>query len=99
VTDLHVEKPFFTHHVTYYLLEATQRLALQGPPEAKFSAICPKPLTESAPSGPGQKDLFRAGDMNPCNDVVPLHRYAMNATQLMILLASEHERDGQKQTS
>ena len=99
MADLRVEKPFFIHHVQDNLLEATQHLAFQGPPEAKFSAICPEPFTESAPSGPGQKDLFRAGYMNPGNDVVSLHRYAMNATQLMILLASEHEREGQKQTS
>ena len=99
VADLHVEKPFFIHHVPYDFLKATQCLRFQGPPEAKLSAICPEPFVQFAPSGPRQKDLFRANDLNLCNDVMSLHRYAMNATQLTILLASKHDRDGQKHTS
>jgi len=99
MADLRVEKPLFIHHVQYNLLEATQRLGFEGPPEAKVSAIYPEPFVQFAPPGPRQKDLFCPDDLNPCNDVMSLHRYAMNATQLMILLASEHDRDGQKHTS
>jgi len=99
VADFHVEEPFFIHHVPYDLLKATQCLRFQGPPEAKLSAICPEPFAEFAPSGRRQVELFRAFDLNPCNDVMSLYGYALNPAQLMILLASEHDRDGQKHTS
>ena len=52
VCNLDVEKPFFAHHVSQDLLEPTQRLAFEWPPEAKLSAICPEPFAEFAPSGP-----------------------------------------------
>ena len=42
-------------------------------PEAKVSAIFPESCVQFAPSGAGQKDLFRADDLNPCNDLMSLH--------------------------
>jgi hypothetical protein len=99
VRDLDVEKPFLGHHVSHDLLEATQRLAFQGPPEAKVSAIFPEPFVQFAPSGPGQKDLVGANDLDARNDVVSLHRYAMNATQLAILLATRHDGGSEEQAS
>jgi hypothetical protein len=99
VCDLDVEKPFLAHDVSQDLLEATQRLILERPPRPKLSTICPKPLVELVPPCSRQIELFGANDLDACDDVMSLHRYAMDATQVTILLACDHDRDGQKQTS
>jgi hypothetical protein len=99
VADMDVEKPFLDHHVSHDLLETTQRLPLQGPPQAQLSTVCPEPFAEFVPSGSRHVELFRALDLNACDDVMALHGYAMNATQLRILLATEHDRAGQEHAS
>jgi hypothetical protein len=96
VADLHLEKPFLAHHVSHDLLEAAQRLAFKRPPRAQVSAVCPEPFAEFVPSGSRQVELFRANDLNACNDVMSLDGYAINATQLTILLATKHDRAGSR---
>ena len=94
--DLHVEKPFLAHHVSHDLLEATQRLAFEGPSQPEVSAVCPEPLAEFVPSGSRQVELFRADDLNAPNNGVALDGDAMNATELTLLLATEHDRPSQE---
>jgi len=80
VCDLHVEKPFLAHHVSHDFFEATQRLTLERPPWPQVRTVCLKPLAEFLPSRSRQVELFGADDLDAGNDVMSLHRYAMNAT-------------------
>jgi hypothetical protein len=99
VGDFCVKKAFVAHHVSKDFLEATQRLAFQGPSQAQVSAVCPEPFAEFLPSGRRQVNLLRADDLYARNDVMSFHWYAANTTQLSALLAAEHERTRQQHTS
>jgi hypothetical protein len=99
VCDLDVGKPFLAHHVSHDLLEATQRLILERPPQPQVSTVCPKPLPEFLPSRSRQVELFGPNDLDACNNVVALHRYAMNATQIAILLATKHDGSSEEHAS
>jgi hypothetical protein len=94
VCDLGIEKAFLAHHVSKDLLEATERLAFERQPQPQVRAVCAKPFAEL-----GMVDPFGAKDLYAYNDVMSFHRYAMNATQLTILLATQNQRTGQKDTS
>jgi len=94
--DLHVEKPFLGHHVSQDLLEATQRWAFKGPPQPQVSAVCYESVAEFVPAGSRQIKLFRPNDLNAANYGMSLDGYAMNATELTILLATKHDRPSQE---
>ena len=94
VCDLGVEETFLAHHVSKDFFEATERLGFKRPPQAQVSAVRPKPFAELV-----EVELFCPNDLHAGHDVMSLHGDAMNATQLTILLASEHDRACQKEAS
>jgi len=99
VCNVGVEKPFLAHHVSHDLFEATQRLTLERPPQPQLSTVGPKPLVEFAPSRSRQVELPGADDLDAGNDVMSLYRYAVNAAEITILLATKDDRASEEYAS
>jgi hypothetical protein len=99
VADLHVLKPLLSQFVSDDLLESTQRLALQGPPQTQVSTVRPEAFGAFLPSGSRQVEVFRAHDLNARNDVMSLNGDAANATQVTILRTTERDRSSEEHAS